>query len=153
MVARLSLLLLALACVLAAPAAAAPPPVGPDGAAFYAHRLRSNTTTELTPDEVHQLGLHEVARIEREMVAVIQRTDFWTTYPETHALADADLRRVFTQHLRKNARFYHTTPADLVREYRDICKRIDGELPRLFRRLPRLPYGVREIPAAAAPRT
>jgi uncharacterized protein (DUF885 family) len=123
----------------------------PNGDALYAFLLRRFTTTDLTPREVHELGLSEVARIRAEMIEVIRATDFLQQRPELAGAGESELFRAFVQYLRTDPRFYFTEPQELVRTYRDICKRVDGALPRLFRLLPRLPYGVTEIPAYAAP--
>lgn len=111
----------------------------PDGAAWYAHLARVNTTTDLTPQQIHDIGLSEVKRIRAEMDVVIKESGFKGSFEE------------FTQFLRTDPQFFYTKPADLLTGYRDICKRIDAELPKLFGKLPRTPYGVREIPAYAAP--
>lgn len=123
----------------------------PDGAAFYAWQLRVMTTTDLTAEQIHELGLREVARIHAEMLAVIRRTDYYATLPGAAGLDDDALFRGFLEFLRRDPRFYHKSEGDLLRAYRDICKRIDGELPRIFKTLPRLPYGVRKIPDFMAP--
>ncbi|HEX4953022.1 MAG TPA: DUF885 domain-containing protein [Thermoanaerobaculia bacterium] len=105
----------------------------PDGQAYYAYLLRSATTTDLTPEQIHQLGLSEVARIRKEMDQVVAATGFAGTF------------RQFLDHLRTDPRFFHDRPEDMVAAYRDIVKRIDPELPKLFGRLPRLPYGVKAM--------
>ena len=120
---------------------------GVDGRALYDFALREHTTTDLTAEQVHQLGLAEVARIRAEMFQVIARTDF----PQRDSLHADELFTAFIQYLRTNPRFYYTTPEALLTGYRDIAKRIDAQLPRLFGTLPRLPYGVREMPAFSAP--
>lgn len=117
-----------------------------DGPAYYALQLKLHTTTNLTPDEIHALGVSEVARIRAEMFQVIARTDF----PQKDALKGDELFRAFVTDLRTNPKFYHTTPRELLAGYRDIAKRIDAELPRFFSVLPRNPYGVRETPRTAA---
>lgn len=117
-----------------------------DGPAYYAHQLKLHTTTNLTPDEIHALGVSEVARIRAEMFQVIARTDF----PQKDTLKGDELFRAFVTDLRTNPKFYHTTPRELLAGYRDIAKRIDAELPRFFSVLPRNPYGVRETPRTAA---
>lgn len=109
----------------------------PNGAAYYAFRVRRETTTDLTPAQVHALGTREVTRIEREMDAVAAR-------------AGAADRRAYVARLRTDPRYYATTPAQLLAAASTVAKRIDGEMPRLFGRLPRLPYTVRPIPAAVA---
>ena len=107
----------------------------PDGLRWYAHKVRENTTTALSPEEIHRIGLAEVRRIRAEMDKIIEKTGF-----------DGDFK-AFTDFLRNDPQFYHTSKEDLMVEYRDIAKRIDGELPALFGKLPRLPYGVKPIPS------
>jgi prolyl oligopeptidase len=109
----------------------------PDGEAWYAFAVRQYTTTEIPASEIHALGLREVARIRRAMDSVITATGF------TGGFGD------FIQFLRTDPRFYFTDTASLLREYRDIAKRIDPGLIRLFGRLPRMPYGVIAVPAYA----
>jgi uncharacterized protein (DUF885 family) len=109
----------------------------PDGAAWYAHVVRRSTTTDRTPQQIHEIGLGEVKRIRREMDAIIAKTGFKGSFPE------------FLTFLRTDKRFYFDTAAGLLAGYRDVSKRIDGELPRLFGRLPRLPYGVMPVPSYA----
>lgn len=120
---------------------------GVDGLAAYTFALEGHTTTRMTPDEVHRLGLAEVARIRAEMFEVIQRTDF----ARKLELQGDELFGAFTAELRTNPRFYSTDPDQLVRDYRDLCKLVDAELPALFGVLPRNAYGVKEMPALAAP--
>ncbi|HYT04168.1 MAG TPA: DUF885 domain-containing protein [Gemmatimonadales bacterium] len=110
----------------------------PDGAAWYAQRVRRFTTTSLTPAQIHELGLAEVQRIRAAMDSVIASTGFHGTFAE------------FAQFLRTDPQFFYTDSASLVRGYRDIAKRIDPGLIRLFGRLPRLPYGVTTIPSYTA---
>ena len=111
----------------------------PDGDAFYRYSVRLHTTTTLDPKTIHEIGLGEVARIHGEMEKVIAQTGFRGSFAD------------FLKDLRTNPRFYYTSADDLVRGYRDIAKRIDGELPRLFATLPRNSYGVGVIPEAAQP--
>lgn len=120
---------------------------GIDGRARYDFALRDHTTTLLNADEIHAIGLNEVARIRAEMMQVIARSDF----PSKDKLSGDELFAAFVTYLRTDSRFYHTSAEDLLTGYRDICKRMDAELPRLFGRLPRLPYGVRPTPDFAAP--
>jgi uncharacterized protein (DUF885 family) len=133
----------------------------PDGEAWYAFALRMHTTTDLTAEQIHEIGLREVARIRAEMLTVIRRSDFMqhatdgaaAAGPATDGDADSEARlfRDFLRYLRTAPRFYYQSGDELLTGYRDICKRIDAELPRLFRVLPRLPYGVRKIPDFMAP--
>lgn len=109
----------------------------PDGMRWYAHRIRNETTTSLSAEEIHQLGLIEVERIRKEMESIIRKMEF-----------DGDFK-AFTEFLRTDPRFYHSSKQELMAHYRDIAKRIDGELPQLFGLLPRLPYGVKQIPSYA----
>jgi uncharacterized protein (DUF885 family) len=109
----------------------------PDGKAWYAYNVRTTTTTPLTPDEIHELGLSEVNRIRREMEKVISSTGFKGSFAE------------FSKFLRADPKFYYTDADNLLRGYRDIAKRADPELARLFGKLPRLPYGVKAVPAYA----
>ncbi|MDZ4831595.1 MAG: DUF885 domain-containing protein [Phycisphaerae bacterium] len=126
-----------------------------NGKAWYAHRLRVETTTDLTPEAIHQLGLDEVARIRAEMLAVIRKTDWYlpngTVDPANAALSEDALFARFVAYLRTDKRFYFDDADALLNAYRAICKRVDPEIPRLFGRLPRLPYGVRAIPRFMAP--
>lgn len=109
----------------------------PDGADWYAHNVRRQTTTSLTPQQIHDLGLKEVKRLLAEMEAVKKAAEFEGSLHE------------FGRFLRMDGRFFFTDAGSLVREYRDISKRIDPGLVRLFGRLPRLPYGVTPVPAYA----
>ena len=113
----------------------------PNGPAFYAFRVRQMTTTSMTPDEIHAIGLSEVARIRGEMERVMRSTGFQGTLQE------------FFTFLRSDPRFFAKDADDLLRRYRDVAKRIDPEIPRVFGRLPRMPYGVKPIPAESAPDT
>lgn len=111
----------------------------PDGGEYYAHRARRFTTTTLTPDEIHQIGLDEVARIRGEMKAVIEQVEFDGSFDE------------FLVYLRTDPRFYYQTSEELFQAYQAMSKRIDPLIVQLFGRLPRIPYGVRPIPEAVAP--
>jgi uncharacterized protein (DUF885 family) len=107
----------------------------PGGPAYYAHMMRSQTTTALNADEVHRIGLAEVARIRAEMAKVIAATGFKGTFAE------------FLEFVHKDKQFFFTQPEDRLRAYRDIAKRADAELPKLFAELPRMPYGIRAMEA------
>ncbi|MEO1511176.1 MAG: DUF885 domain-containing protein, partial [Planctomycetota bacterium] len=117
-----------------------------DGPPVYDARIREHTTLALTADGVHEIGLAEVARIRAEMFEVIARTDF----PLKNSLEGDELFTAFVEYLRTDPRFYFTEAEDLLDAYRVLSKKIDAELPELFGVLPRLPYGVREIPLFAA---
>lgn len=109
----------------------------PNGDAWYAFNARVTTTTTLTPQQIHELGLSEVKRIRAEMDKVIVETGFNGNFVE------------FCDMLRTDSRFYFSDKDELLRAYRDIAKRIDPELPKLFGTLPRLPYGVLPVPEYA----
>ena len=123
----------------------------PDGQAYYAFQLRVMTTTNLTAREIHDLGLSEVKRIRAEMMSVIRASDFMEVNPSAATLDHEALFKAFIHYLRSDPRFYHATEQELLAGYRDICKRVDAILPKLFKTLPRLPYGVRKIPDFMAP--
>jgi uncharacterized protein (DUF885 family) len=111
----------------------------PDGRAFYQDRIRYFTTLDLSPEAVHATGRSEVQRIRSEMNAVIHKTGFKGNF------------RAFIEFLRSDPRFYVTTPEALLEKTALVLKRMDGALPRLFKTLPRLPYGIRAVPAYSAP--
>jgi uncharacterized protein (DUF885 family) len=122
--------------------AAARPGIGlrsvPNGEALYRYLVRSYTSTEMTPEEIHQLGLSEVARIRAAMEEEIRTSGFRGDFA------------AFQHFLHTDPQFYATSPLDLMEKASEIAKRADGQLPRLFGTLPRLSYGLREIPAEAA---
>lgn len=111
----------------------------PGGEAYYAYLVRSFTTTDMSPDDVHALGLSEVARIRAEMDAVIAETGFAGTFAE------------FLHFLRTDQQFYARTPQELMEKAAEISRRADAQLPRIFGLLPRLTYGIIETPADIAP--
>jgi prolyl oligopeptidase len=113
----------------------------PNGSAWYEHQARSYTTTRLTPDEIHRIGLDEVKRIRDEMMAIIREVEFAGSFQD------------FLEHLRTDPQFYFDTPEELYQEYLATSKRIDPELVNLFGKLPRMPYGVKPIPDSIAPNT
>ena len=123
----------------------------PNGKEWYAFLLNQQTTTKLSPQEIHAIGLAEVARIRSEMLVVIRKTDWFSKDAALVALSDDELFARFTSYLRTDPRFYFQSAEELLRGYRDICKQIDAHLPELFGKLPRLTYGVREIPRFMAP--
>jgi uncharacterized protein (DUF885 family) len=110
----------------------------PDGEAFYTHRIYYYTSLHPTAKQVHQTGLDEVKRIRAEMEAVIKKTGWNGTMVD------------FLEFLRTDPRFYVTTAEALLEKTALVLKRMDGELPRLFKTLPRMPYGIRQIPDYAA---
>lgn len=109
----------------------------PNGEAWYAFNVKESTTTELTPRQIHEIGLSEVKRIRAEMEVIKTSTGFEGSF------------EAFLEFLRTDPQFYHETKEDLLREYRDIAKRADPELTKLFGKLPRTPYGVVPVPAYA----
>jgi uncharacterized protein (DUF885 family) len=113
----------------------------PDGKAYYDFTARYFTTTDLSAGEIHAIGLAEVARIRAEMEKVKAEVGFQGDLP------------AFFKYLRTDPKFFHKTPEELLEAYRAISKRIDPELVKVFKVIPRLPYGVRPVPANIAPDT
>lgn len=113
----------------------------PDGQDFYAHRARVYTTTSLTPQEIHDIGLREVSRIRADMEKIVKQVGFEGSFQE------------FLQHLRTDPKFYFKDPNELLASYREVCMRLNPQLVQLFGRLPRIPYGVDPIPEHLAPDT
>ena len=109
----------------------------PNGKAWYAWRIKTETSTDLTADQIHEIGLAEVKRIHAEMERVKTESGFKGTLPE------------FFTFLRTDPQFYFTNKEDLLRAYRDIAKRVDPQLIKQFKTLPRMPYGVIPIPSYA----
>lgn len=113
----------------------------PNGEAFYQNRINFYTTsTKYTADEIHQIGLKEVARIRAEMEQIIADLNFKGSIAE------------FFHFLRTDEQFYAQTPEQLLMMARDMAKRADAQLPRFFKTLPRKPYGVEPVPDAIAPK-
>ena len=112
----------------------------PNGKKYYEYLVRHFTTLNLTPQEVHQIGLREVKRIREEMDTVIQTVGFQGDFA------------AFLKFLRTDPRFYAKTGEQLLKEASYIAKKMDGKLPSLFKTLPRLPYGVEPVPDAIAPK-
>ncbi|HXW09660.1 MAG TPA: DUF885 domain-containing protein, partial [Steroidobacteraceae bacterium] len=113
----------------------------PNGTQRYAELARFYTTTDLTPDQIHELGLKEVARIRAEMQQVIAKTGFEGSFEE------------FLVYLRTDPKFHYTDPKQLLVAYEAMAKRVDPLLPQYFGKLPRMPYGVRPIAEQIAPDT
>ncbi len=111
----------------------------PDGKAYYQQQIKEYTTLELTAEEIHQIGRQEVKRIRAEMETIIADLEFDGSFAD------------FLEFLRTDPQFYATSPEQLLKEARDISKRMDGVLPQLFTRLPRQPYAVNPVPAGIAP--
>ncbi|HSR70541.1 MAG TPA: DUF885 domain-containing protein [Acidobacteriota bacterium] len=112
----------------------------PDGEEYYAFLIRRFTTLDLSAEEIHQTGLDEVARIRSEMEQIIGDVGFEGDFAE------------FLAFLRTDPRFYPETAEELLKEASYIAKRMDAQLPRLFKTLPRLPYGVAPVPEEIAPK-
>ena len=111
----------------------------PNGAAMYASATRHNTTTDLSPQEIHEIGLKEVKRIRAEMQAIIDKLGFRGSFTE------------FTKFLHGDEKFYFKSERELLEAYRALSRRIDPLLVKLFRTLPRMPYGIEPLPANIAP--
>jgi uncharacterized protein (DUF885 family) len=109
----------------------------PRGAEYYALQVREHTTTNLTPQQIHDIGMREVTRIRAEMDQVAHEAGFAS-------------REAYIQELRTNPVYYPTTAGQLIAESARINKEVDGWLPRLFGTLPRLTFTIREIPAETA---
>ena len=107
----------------------------PDGTKIYDILVRQQTTTDLSATEIHAIGLRELARLRLEMEAVMRETKFEGDFP------------AFVKFLNTDPRFFHTSAEELLTGYRDIAKRLDAEMPKLFAELPRAPYGVQAMPA------
>ncbi|HSI71477.1 MAG TPA: DUF885 domain-containing protein [Gillisia sp.] len=112
----------------------------PNGREYYKNRLDYYTTLDLSAKEVHQIGLDEVARINSEMKEIIKEVEFDGSFED------------FIHFLRTDEQFYAKTAEELLKEARDISKRIDARLPAYFKTLPRKPYGVAPVPDAIAPK-
>jgi uncharacterized protein (DUF885 family) len=112
----------------------------PNGRAYYDFLVHRFTTLDLTAEQVHQTGLQEVARIQKEMDEVIRKTGFQGDFA------------AFLKFLRTDPRFYAKTPEELLMHASFIAKKIDGKLPAFFKTLPRLPYGVQPVPDSIAPK-
>ena len=110
----------------------------PQGKDYYAYLVRFHTTTDLTTEEIHQLGLREVARIRAEMEAVARKAGYAS-------------REAMIAEMRTNPKYFAKTPEELLEATALMTKTIDGKMPGLFTRLPRLPYGIRAMPLATAP--
>jgi len=111
----------------------------PDGRAWYAYRVKLETTTSRTPQEIHRIGLAEVRRIHAQMDSAMRMTGHTGDFAS------------FVVMLRSDPRFFTRDSASLVQRYRGIAARIEPELPRLFSKLPRLPFEVTAVPSFAAP--
>ena len=110
----------------------------PQGKEYYAFQVQQQTTTNLSPEQIHQIGLGEVARIRAEMGEVAKKAGFAS-------------REAMIADMRTNPKWYTKTPEELMEATSRMAKIIDGQMPSLFGRLPRLPYGLKEIPPEIAP--
>ncbi len=110
----------------------------PKGDKWYEYLVQHHTTTQLTAKEIHELGLTEVARINKDMETVRNQLKYKGSKADFHKFIQTD------------SQFFFTDPKDLINQYKAISKTIDPELPRLFSKMPELPYGVREMPAFKA---
>ena len=111
----------------------------PNGAAMYAYSARDNTTTDLTPQEIHEIGLKEVKRIRAEMQSIIDKLSFRGSFAD------------FAKFLRSDPKFYFKSEDELLEAYRALSRRIDPMLVKAFRTLPRMPYGIEPMPGNVAP--
>jgi uncharacterized protein (DUF885 family) len=111
----------------------------PQGEARYRFAARVHTTTKMTPDEIHQIGTSEVKRIRGEMQRIIEKLGFKGSFRE------------FSEFLRSDPQFFYNTPEELLAAYRVLTRRIDPMLVKLFKTLPRMPYGVEPVPKNIAP--
>lgn len=105
----------------------------PKGKEWYSFAVEGHTTTDLSPEQIHQIGLEEVRRIRNEMRALVEEAKFDGSLVE------------FIDYLLSDEKFYFSQGEDLLREYRAICKKIDGRVAKLFHTLPRTPYGVEKV--------
>jgi len=113
----------------------------PNGAAYYQNRINFYTTsTQYTAEDIHQIGVKEVARIKAEMQKIIKDLNFKGSFAD------------FFKFLRTDKQFYATSPKELLMIARDMAKRVDAQLPKFFKTLPRKPYGVAPVPDAIAPK-
>jgi len=112
----------------------------PNGKAYYQSRIKFYTTLDLSPEEIHQKGLEEVSRIKKQMEAIVKEVEFKGSLKE------------FIAFLRTDPQFYAKTPEQLLAYARNIAKKLDEQLPRFFKTLPRKPYGVAAVPEAIAPK-
>jgi uncharacterized protein (DUF885 family) len=113
----------------------------PHGDEVYAYEIRNHTTLNISAERIHEIGLQEVQRIRNEMQQIMAQTRFQGS------------REDFFRFLRTDPQFFYKTPQELFDGYKAVAKTIDPNLVKIFRTLPREPYGVEEIPAAYAPDT
>jgi uncharacterized protein (DUF885 family) len=111
------------------------------GKDFYQHCIKYYTSLDYTPEEIHKIGLKEVTRIREEMAEIMQQVNFKGSFQE------------FFEFMRFDQQFYPKSKEELLEKTAFVLKKIDGKLPEIFKTLPRLPYGIREIPEYEAPHT
>jgi uncharacterized protein (DUF885 family) len=111
----------------------------PDGDEMYRFAVRLHTTTDMTPEEIHEIGLSEVRRIRGEMQSIVDTLRYKGSLDE------------FGAYLRSDPQFYYKTPEELLLAYRALTRRVDPLLVKIFHTLPRMPYGVEPIPENVAP--
>ena len=111
----------------------------PDGKAYYAQQLREYTTLDLSPDQIHQIGLEQVAKIHARMLTVMKSTGFKGDFP------------AFLHYLRTDPQFYAKTPQELLDKTAWVAKEVDGQLARFFAHLPRERFTIVPVPASIAP--
>jgi uncharacterized protein (DUF885 family) len=107
----------------------------PNGEAWYAHKVRAHTTTDLTPQEIHTLGIKEVERIHQEMLAIMESTEFQGNFEE------------FLHFLKTDPQFFYSSREELLQGYQLLTRHIEGKLPDLFFQLPTLPFEIKSIPS------
>ncbi len=112
----------------------------PSGTAYYQNRINYYTTSTYSPEEIHTIGKQEVARIKKAMLDIMKEVQFKGDF------------KAFLRYLRTDPQFYATSPKALLTQAREISKRLDAQLPRFFKTLPRQPYGVAPVPDAIAPK-
>ncbi|MDC1542562.1 DUF885 domain-containing protein [Flavobacteriaceae bacterium] len=112
----------------------------PNGKEYYQSRIDFYTTLKMTPESIHKKGLQEVTRIKKQMEAIIEEVQFKGSFND------------FITYLRTDEKFYAKTPDELLAYARNIAKKLDEQLPRYFKTLPRKPYGVAPVPDAIAPK-
>ena len=112
----------------------------PSGTAYYQNRINYYTTSTYSPEEIHTIGKQEVARIKKAMLDIMKEVQFKGDF------------KAFLRYLRTDPQFYATSPKALLTKAREISKRLDAQLPRFFKTLPRQPYGIAPVPDAIAPK-
>ena len=112
----------------------------PNGKAYYEYLVKMHTTTSLTADQIHKIGLKEVKRIRGEMQKIMKKVGWKKSFAS------------FLKHLKTHPQFYAKSKKELLSKIKSTLSRMDKELPKLFGRLPKTPYEIKEIPAAIAPK-